>query len=311
MLLRPLRDDDSDAELARRVAERSFASLTAAGAGRGGGGDPGGGDPGGGDRRTTRSAGAWSAERVARFHRRARHLARHDAAGCWLAVSDDGEPVGTALSLRREGLWGLSLLAVLPGAQGAGVGRALLERALAYGVPALRGMICSSEDARAVRMYRLAGFRLHPAMRLVGQVERSMLRPTRWVRDGEPAEVDFADAVDWQVRGAPHGPDHALLSAESPLLLAETPTGRGYCYLRDGSPLLLAATDAATARELLWEALGRTAAGARVSIDDVTGEQTWAVDVAVAAGLHVLSSGFVCTRGSRPPAPYVPSAAWL
>jgi hypothetical protein len=203
------------------------------------------------------------------------------------------------------------MLAVVPSAQGTGVGRALLERAGGHGASAVRALLCASTDPRAVATYRLAGFRVHPAMRLAGVVDRARLTPTRWVRDAGPDAADFADGVAWVVRGAPHGPDHRVLAAENQLLVAETPTGRGYCYLRAGEVRLVAATDPPTARELLWEALARQAPGARVEVDDVTAEQQWALDVAVAAGLHILNSGFVCARGLRPPAPYIPSGAFL
>ena len=76
-------------------------------------------------------------------------------------------------------------------------------------------------------------------------------------------------------------------------------------------PVLLAATDVRTARELLWAALAAVPAAREVTVNDVTSEQRWAVDVAVAAGLSIVLSGFVCVRGMRPPAPYIPSGSFL
>jgi GNAT superfamily N-acetyltransferase len=58
------------------------------------------------------------------------HLLRTDPGGCWVAEAD-GELVGVAEAIRREGLWGLSLLIVDPRAQSTGVGSALLRRATA------------------------------------------------------------------------------------------------------------------------------------------------------------------------------------
>ena len=248
---------------------------------------------------------------------RARHLLRTDPAGCWSAVGDDGVLAGYALSLRREGLWGLSSFAVRPGMQGGGVGRELLARAAAYGAPALRGMICATSDARALRLYRAAGHRIHPAMRLSGTPDHAALPPVRHVREGGPGDLDEADAVDWLVRGSPHGPDHAVLARQLRLLLAETSSGRGYAYVGSspGSSSLtvhaLAATDPATARELLWGVLATAPAGTSVEVTDVTAEQDWAVDLALRAGLAVSPSGFVCVRGMKPPTPYVPSGAFL
>ena len=64
---------------------------------------------------------------------RIRRLIATDPGGAWVAETPDGALAGAALALVREGLWGLSLLVVDPGRQSAGVGRALLDRALAYG----------------------------------------------------------------------------------------------------------------------------------------------------------------------------------
>jgi predicted N-acetyltransferase YhbS len=62
-----------------------------------------------------------SAARVEPWRERMRHLLRHDADGCWVA-DDDGEVVGAAAALVREGMWGLSSFAVRPGLQARGVG---------------------------------------------------------------------------------------------------------------------------------------------------------------------------------------------
>jgi hypothetical protein len=253
--------------------------------------------------------GAGSSER---WQRRARHLLATDPGGCWAAMSDDGTLIGVATSLRRDGLWGLSTLAVRPGSQDRGAGRALMERATAYGSGALRGMICSSHDPRAVRLYHVFGHQVHPTMGFRGVPDRAMLPAIRHVREGSASDVEFADSVDRVVRGAPHGPDHVWMVGDNPMLIAETASGRGYCYLRDQTePWLLAATDTATARELLWAALAQVPERNSVTVNDVTAEQRWAVDVAVAAGLSIVPGGFLCIRGMRPPSPYVPSGAFL
>jgi GNAT superfamily N-acetyltransferase len=55
-------------------------------------------------------------------------LQRTDPGGAWVAERD-GEIVGGALAIVREGVWGLSLLVVRPDAQSGGAGRELLARA--------------------------------------------------------------------------------------------------------------------------------------------------------------------------------------
>src|ERR1700754_3507593 len=54
---------------------------------------------------------------------RPRHanLVRSDPDGAWVA-DEDGELAGAAIAIRREGLWGLSLLVVHPSRQSAGLG---------------------------------------------------------------------------------------------------------------------------------------------------------------------------------------------
>lgn len=249
--------------------------------------------------------------REGRWHRRAEHLLRHDPGGCWVAEVD-GDVAGVALALRREGLWGLSAYGVAPRLQGAGVGKALLEVAIGHGAGCLRGIICSSHDPRAVRRYRSAGFTLYPAMRLAGEVDRSVLPVVDGVREGSAADFDLCDSVDRQVRGAGHGPDHQLLLSRSALLVCDQLTGSGYCFVEDdGTPDLLAATSRRVASRLLWEALARSKPGVEVSFGDVTAEQEWAVDIALAAGLAVHNEGYLCLRHMRPPAPYLPSSHFL
>lgn len=129
-----------------------------------------------------------AAERRPREHAeswvaRVRHLVSVDPGGCFVA-EEDGSTVGAAVASIREGMWGLAILAVRPGQQVRGVGRALLDAALAYGPPGCPGIICSSQDPRAVRSYRLAGFDLHPTMLLWGPVARSAIPTLPHVRVG-------------------------------------------------------------------------------------------------------------------------------
>src|ERR671930_1157405 len=60
------------------------------------------------------------------------HLLNTDPGGAFVA-EEAGEVVGFAQSARRDDLWLLGKLFVRPGAQGSGVGRRLLDDAVAYG----------------------------------------------------------------------------------------------------------------------------------------------------------------------------------
>src|SRR4051812_46670875 len=58
-------------------------------------------------------------------------LIRRDPASAW-AAEEDGRLIGAALAIRREDVWGLSLLVVHPEFQSGGLGRELLRRAHDY-----------------------------------------------------------------------------------------------------------------------------------------------------------------------------------
>lgn len=250
---------------------------------------------------------------AARADVRTRRLAAADQAGCWFA-EEDGAPLGVALSLRREGLWGLALLAVRPQAQGKGLGRTLLDHALTHAHGCLRGMAVVPEDPRAARRCHAAGFRLHPTMTLTGRVDRTGLPSTGGlpVHLGDATHFDLLDSVDRRTRGAAHGEDHlALLRTSDELLVADTLGGSGYCYRLGGRVMLLAATSRRVATALLTEALARTPDAERAEVPTLTAEQDWAVDVGLAAGLTAATGGYLALRGMRPPTHYLPSGAYL
>ncbi len=133
-----------------------------------------------------RPADAPAPERRSEAHRgvwieRTLHFVRTRPGGCWVAEDETGM-VGMATSFRREALWCLATYAVLPGRQGQGIGKPLLAAALDHGRACTRAMLSASSDAKAVRIYRQAGFDLHPQMYLTGD-----RRPLRDPRRGEGA----------------------------------------------------------------------------------------------------------------------------
>ncbi|MBO8186003.1 GNAT family N-acetyltransferase [Streptomyces spirodelae] len=295
MLLRPVRENQEDAETVRTLAEAAFGASHALK-----------GDP----------RGPSSAARAARGREKILHLVRHDPAGSWLAEDESGQAIGAAQSHIREGTWGLALLVVLPGTQGKGVGRALLERTLEYGRGCLRGIICCSRHPAAARVYRQAGFALHPTIRMRGVVDRARLGPVDGAAvEGGPRDRDLLDSVDRRLRGGAHGPDHEFLTRHSRLVVADDLAGSGYCYIsheeEKAKVELLGATSRRLATRVLSAALLGVGEGVAVEVQDITAEQQWAVDVGLRAGLELRSEGFVCFRGLRPPSPYIPSGAFL
>jgi GNAT superfamily N-acetyltransferase len=237
---------------------------------------------------------------------RFRHVIESDPGGAWLA-EEDGRPVGAALAILRDGLWGLSMLVVHPDAQSGGVGRALLERTLRYGAGARGGIIASSGDARALRAYARAGFALHPAVQAGGVPRRLDVPPG--VREGSLADLGLTEAVDRAVRGAAHGPDIEALLANSRMLVVE---GRGYALAREDHLALLAATDETAARDLLRAVIATAPEGESIRVEYLTAAQGWAVDVVLEAGLALEVHNALFLRGDVGPFhPYLPSGAYL
>ena len=240
---------------------------------------------------------------------RTQHLLTTDPGGCWVA-EDSGGMVGMATSSVRETTWILATYAVRPGLQGQGLGKAILDAAMGHGHGALRGMLSSSSDPRAVRRYRLAGFSLHPQMYFTGTVDRTTLPVVDKIREGSPSDVDLMDSIDRRTRGAAHGPDHAVMAGLWQLLVSDTSTGSGYAYVDErGGVALLAATNRRTAVRLLWEALARSTG--RTPLAHLTAANEWAIDVGLAARLDLHTEGYLGLRGLKPPAPYIHNGAFL
>jgi GNAT superfamily N-acetyltransferase len=239
---------------------------------------------------------------------RLRHLLATDPGGAWVAEAG-GELVGAALALDREGVWGLSLLVVRPGSQSRGLGRALLERSLAYAGGGERGaVILASPDPRALRAYARAGFTGHPCFDASGVPD--VAEPPASVRDGDASDLPLTEAVDRAVRGARHGSDiDALLRGGARLLVVPD---RGYAVATASGIKLLAALDDGAARDLLLGALARHPEGEDAHVEWITGAQHWAVGPVLDAGLRLELGGAVFVRGDVGPfRPYLPNGAYL
>ncbi len=246
-------------------------------------------------------------QRGANWIARTEHLVGTDPGGCWVAEIDD-QILGVVVSFVREKLWLLASYAVVPEAQGLGLGKALLAPALEHGRGCLRGMLNASTDPRALRRYHEAGFRLYPQMLLRGRPDRSQIPALDHLREGTESDIDLMDSLDRRTRGAAHGVDHHNLMSQFRLVVTETSSGQGYAYL-DHGVAVLAASDKRTAARLLWEAIA-SSEGDIVSAH-ITPENSWAVDVGLAARLELHLDGFAALRHMGPPAPYIPHGALM
>lgn len=240
-----------------------------------------------------------------------RHVLATDPAGCFVA-EDAGRLVGSALSVRREGVWVLVLFAVEEGYRGAGVGGRLIASARQYGAGCVGGMIASSQHPGAMRRYALAGFDLRPTLMASGAVQRGRLPAVGGVREGGEDDLGLAAETDRSVRGAAHGTDlEFLLRDGGRLLVADRADGRGYAALWRGAPQIVAATSEPVAADLLRAGLAESTEE-RVEVRWITADQNWAVRVALEAGLSLSAAGPICTRGELGPlTPYLPCGPFL
>lgn len=242
-----------------------------------------------------------SGTRTSAWLRRTENFLSTDPDGCVVA-DDDAGMAGFATSIRRDDtLWCLATFAVRPGLQGQGIGRRLLEEAARHGDGCARWMLAASDDPRAVRRYRAAGFDLHPAMTLAGTLDRSMLPRVTGIREAVEGDLAVLDELGRQVRGAAHGPDHGPLAAVGTPLVDTR--HRGFAYAGRSGPTLLAAIDEDTATRLLWACLAR--AEDAVAITHVTAANQWALDVGMAARLTLTTHGYLGVRGMAPPVGYL------
>jgi GNAT superfamily N-acetyltransferase len=255
---------------------------------------------------------ALEASRIAAGTARVAHLQHTDPGGCWVAEAD-GEIVGTAIGLIREGVWGFSLFGVLPAFQAMGIGSRLYAPAIAYGSGEPGGIILSSFHPAAIRRYALTpGYRLLPAVNLSGAPDARRAPVALRCRPGDlRADAPTIDAASRHVRGASHVLDLPTL-LEGPARTLLVIDDEGFACVRNGSPALLAARTEAAAEDLLWGAIKLCGPGRTVSIDFVTAENQWAVRVGLAAGLTIAPGGPTFVRGQiGPMAPYIPSGAYL
>jgi GNAT superfamily N-acetyltransferase len=233
-------------------------------------------------------------------------IQRTDPGGAWV-VEHDGEVVGGALAIVREGVWGLSLLVVRPDAQSSGAGRMLLARAYEYGNGVRGRIVLASRDPRALRAYARLGLELHPALAARGHAR--IVAPPE-IRPGSADDLPLTEAVDRHVRGAAHGEDIlALVEAGGRLLVLPE---RGYAVLRGAELRLLAAFDEESAATVLRGCLA-AAEGAESTVEFITSAQQWAIAPCVEAGLELrLEGGAVFLGGDVGPfVPYLPSGAYL
>jgi GNAT superfamily N-acetyltransferase len=248
-------------------------------------------------------------QRVGWLERRTAHMVATDPGGAWVAV-DDGEPIGMALAIVRDGIWGLSLMAVTPERHARGTGTALLRAALTHAEAARGALILSSEDPRAMRMYARAGFDLRPSVSLSGMLDSAAIPAHLQAR--ETGDLEAAGRLGRAVRGGAYDAADLELVLTRPGTQALMIEGRGFAIHAGGSPVVIAADTGGVAADLLWSCFAAAPRGGSVDVDFVTAGQDWAVRAGLEAGLAITPGGPVYTRGELGPLrAWIPSGALL
>jgi len=260
----------------------------------------------------------------ARWEGRLLHSLVTDPGGSFVA-EHDGVVVGVAQAVLRDRLWILSLLTVSPnpgdGREGReerrgsvrGAGRALIQATLGYGADQSDGgLIVSSNDPRALRLYASCGFLIEPTLEASGPLDAALIpEPDPRVTVVNRSELGRLAPISRAVRGAAHTPDLALAYDTGGTVFALA--DRGYVATTPGhAAWALAALDEQTATTLLWSALHHARdEGTQTAIRFITGDQQWAIQVLVAARLAFKSYGALCRRGQVGRlSPYIPSPSF-
>ena len=254
-----------------------------------------------------------SPESVARSEARVDHIRRHDPEGSWVAELD-GRIVGTSLATKREGIWFLSLLAVSIDVQSMGIGKRLLDASLSYANDARGAWIMATLDPRATHRYGSAGFALKPAYEAHGKVDRSLLVAEPGVREGSfDDDAEWINALVRKLRGASFGPDlEATRSRGARLIVLEDRSERAYSFIGDKGVWNLGATSPRLAARILMASVAEGLEDdGEFTFGPLTGDQQWAIEVALALKLPLVPGASLCIRGEMGPlAPYIPNGAY-
>jgi GNAT superfamily N-acetyltransferase len=157
---------------------------------------------------------------------------RHLLATGALFVAEDPQPVGFSAAVLRDGVWFLSQLWVLPERHAGGIGSALLDEALAWGLGASAFTVVASPHPAAQVMYlRASMYPLWVQHELTGGDADPQPVP-----DGievlEEADQGWVDELDREVRGIARPQDHSFWRAQAAgLALRRGAEPTGYVYV--------------------------------------------------------------------------------
>lgn len=140
------------------------------------------------------------------------HLVEH-AAEWWVAEDpSDGSLIGHARSIERDGLFELTELFVRPGAQSAGLGKSLIERAFPVGRGDVR-LIIATNDVRALARYYAADTIARFSMASLAAAPKPASGGTRRleITRATPDETDIVAEIEKTVVGFARHDDYPWL----------------------------------------------------------------------------------------------------
>lgn len=208
-----------------------------------------------------------------------------------VAATEGGEVVATALATPYGPVAMANMIIVDSRARGRGLGRQVMERAMALVQPAAWRLVATEAG---LPLYEKLGFVPRGEVRQHQGGVASFAPPAR-VRWAEAADLPGIAAMDRAASGADRSALLAVLAALGRVAVIE---GAGYAVLRDfgrgavAGPVV--ARDCAAARDLLaFLFAGRTGAFLRVDIPGASGLALWLE----AAGLACVDIGVAMQRG--------------
>lgn len=156
------------------------------------------------------------------------HLA-HTCEHFWLAERE-GEALGFARSVLRDGLLQLTEMFVLPGVQSGGIGRELMGRVFPKGEGILHRSIIASSDTRAQALYLKAGVYPRCPLYYFGRFpEQVSFRSDLAFKPIQvsPSTIAILAEIDKAVLGFTRDVDHGWFVSDR----------EGFFYYRDGHPV--------------------------------------------------------------------------
>jgi GNAT superfamily N-acetyltransferase len=252
------------------------------------------------------------------------HFATSDPDGMVLAF-DDGAPVAFGCAVRRERLWFLSYLFVLPGSQGSGVGRAIVETLLP--TPAERSsmdlaLVVEAQQPISTMLYATYGIVPRVPLYFLNELSRPGELPD--LPDGvtgRPLSVDehqgAVDRLDRDLLGYTRPVDHEMWAREAArarVYLRDDGSCAGYAYLAPDDWLNpVASSDetltAAIVRDLLTDAPGEL----RKATIQVSGTAGVLLPTLLRAGMRAEEGAHLlyCSNGRVPPPSYLMYGGFL